>query len=633
MAGFNDTPNPTNDPSYLGYSQGTDKASLQPLAQVPELNTKYVSPDYKANRSLGSLFEGLGEIGKTAVTVTDGIIKKNIDDNLNEGINKIRDSFGVGQAANQSSGIAEAVGKAGAEGVSLTNDDGAKLPVGVNRLGNKIDGLTEAYRQGGLSNSAYYAKMEAFVRQTIQQYPGYQDEIRDMAASKLGTNPANALRSALLQDVTQLQNKVQAQNDKWTTYENSNAQYIYSRWPNYEAQKQNGTAPSQGEVRQWVGQMQARDYGYQAKQAAFNSGKVDLDVQGIQAEQVATNKAYDIGAHLTLTIPNSMGIKSPEDFTALLNDVRNNKRAPLTPDEKTQLSGILQTMKQQYSQSFDKFMNDNSQGPRTVAVALQSQEKYNKIKALGLQSIFDLEEGLVNEKTGLLVSTANHSKAIVDAAENSILRTAESADKLAAGRRIYGDQGIQYLLQSSPPLMNAQLQGMRDLNVGAIAKGGSSLRETIDTYKKEGINDGKLNRSAISDTVNTILGADKTADPTVGARAVQHAFGTGNTTLIGAWETKNQIDVFTQLVRPEITKKISSMDKASRDTYFSWANDNFTTVFTDQVSLANKTAQDFGKMNGMKVVYDPNTQNFHYEGGRILGAGTPAKEVANRGLS
>jgi hypothetical protein len=629
MAGFNETPRPSNDPSYLGFSQGTEKASLQPLAQVPELNTKYVQPDYRANRSAGSLFEGLADIGKSAVAAADGIIKKNIDDNLNEGINKIRDGFGVGAAVDQSSGIATAVGKAGAEGVSLINEDNTKLPVAVNRLGNKIDGLTEAYRQGTLSNSAYYAKMEAFVRQTIQQYPGYATEVREMAAGKLGTNPANALRTALLNDVTALQGKVQAQNDKWTTYENQNAQYIYSRWPNYEALKASGTAPSQGEIRQWVGQMQARDYSFQSKIAGFNAGKIDYEKDTINAEAVATGKAYDVASNLVLTIPNSMGIKTPADYTKLLNDVRNGQRPPLSPEEKTQLSGIIMTMKQQYALNFDKFMNDTSQGPRTLAVALANPTKYNAIKAQGMQGIADLEDGLVNEKTGLLVSTANQNKAYMDAAENSVLRSSTAPAHLAAGRKFYGDQGLMLLMAKNPPLVNAALEGLRGVNQAVIAQPGGpdgqapkSLREVIDLYKKEGQNDGNLNRVTIQDTVNTILNADKTAAGEAAAQAaVKHAFGPANTTLLGAWQQKNQVDVFTQLVRPEVSARINKMDKASRETYYGWANDSFTTVFTDQVSQANKTAQDY-KYNGkLSIVYDPATQNFRFESGSSFGLG------------
>jgi len=187
---------------------------------VPELSTKYVSPDYKADTSSGQALKGLGDLGELGIKLTDAVITQKATDTLTKGINEIRDSFGVAQAADQGSGLAKAVGQAGADGVSLTNPT-TNQPMALNRLGTRVSGLTEAYNQGELSNSAYYAKLEAFVRETKAQFPGYSDQIDSIVSTKVGTTPANALRSALQQDVENLQKKVQSQNDKWTTYEHT----------------------------------------------------------------------------------------------------------------------------------------------------------------------------------------------------------------------------------------------------------------------------------------------------------------------------------------------------------------------------------------------------------------------------
>src|ERR1700748_3360952 len=100
MAGF-DPSVPVMPPnSYISnFSQGTEKASLQPLAEVPNLSEKYVQPDYKANTSIGKGIEGAAEVEKSGLSLVDNVIKTNIDDTLTKGIDKIRDSFGVAQAA------------------------------------------------------------------------------------------------------------------------------------------------------------------------------------------------------------------------------------------------------------------------------------------------------------------------------------------------------------------------------------------------------------------------------------------------------------------------------------------------------------------------------------------------------
>src|SRR5690242_6439878 len=112
MAEINVGVNKTNDPSYLGSSQGTDRASLQPLASVPELSTRVTTPDYAVNRSAGNAIKGAGELTEAALKLTDAVIQRKVDDTLTEGINRIRDSFGVGAAAT-GNGVGEAVGKAG----------------------------------------------------------------------------------------------------------------------------------------------------------------------------------------------------------------------------------------------------------------------------------------------------------------------------------------------------------------------------------------------------------------------------------------------------------------------------------------------------------------------------------------
>src|SRR5664279_2402575 len=152
MAEINVGVQKTNDPNYVNFSQGTDRASLQPLASVPELSTKYVQPDYQVNKTKGAAVKDVGDLGEAALKLTDAVIQRKADDVLTAGIDKIRDSFGVGAAADKSSGIADAVGQGGAEGVSLTGEDpSANQPIALNRLGNRVEGLTEAYRQGGLS--------------------------------------------------------------------------------------------------------------------------------------------------------------------------------------------------------------------------------------------------------------------------------------------------------------------------------------------------------------------------------------------------------------------------------------------------------------------------------------------------
>lgn len=605
----------TNDPSYGAFSQGTDRASLQPLASVPELSTKYVSPDYQANKTAGSAIKEIGDLGEAGLKLTDAVIQKKADDVLTAGIDKIRDSFGVGAAAS-GNGVAEATAAAGQDNGTTLTDPAANQPVALNRLGNRISGLTEAYQQGGLSNSAYYAKLETFVRETKSQFPGYNDQIDSMVASKVGTTPANALRSSLLQDVEKLQSKVQGQADKWTTYEHTNAQYIYTQWPNYDQMKQDGTAPSRLQVESAVGSMQARDYKFDSigKRLALNTtlDKATSD----SASDTLLQKGSDITRTLTLGTTNAMGIRTPADFQRYMADVNSGKRAQPTPDEKQMLTGLFATMKQQATAQFDAFANkplaDNTH--KTWASVLGDKSKLDAARTLALSDINTIEDGLLNEKHGLVASTLLHSKAVQESADDSLLKNDPNAAIYGAVRRQVGDTAMSSIFLNDKILPSA-LEGLRQAGWVDIAQN-KSTSETMDKLKKESNNNGDLIKKHIDDSTNMVIHQDRLADKTLGDSAFNHLFGPGNSTLIDSFQSKSQARVFTDLVSPTMTAAVAKRSKADQTTYVNWASDSFGSVFETQAQAANQSAEGYKSNGNLSLRYNPDAQAFVYEGAR-----------------
>jgi len=614
----------TNDPTYLGSSQGTDRASLQPLASVPDLSTKTITPDFKPNTTTGTAIKGLGDLGSAALSLTDAVIQQKATDTLRKGIDDIRDGFGVAQAADQSSGIARAVGAGGAEGVSLqTADASANQPIAINRLGNRVEGLTESYKQGGLSNSAYYAKLEAYVREVKAQFPGYGEIIDQKVSNIVGTTPANALRQSLLQDVTALQTKVAGQNDKWTAYENNNAQYIFKQWPNYEADKANGRAPDQATVRQVVGRMQARDYTYKSDDAAIANQTANIGLARQNSESTVVQRAADLASSLSVATTNTMGLKSPQDFQQLFQDVASGTRKPLSPEEKAQVTASFAVMKQQYGIQFDKMVNSplTEGSTMTHAALIADPNKITAIRTKGMQHIADLEDGLVNEKYGLLAATANFNKASDEAAENSLIRSDKNAALIGAARKKLGDQGLLTLYTQSPQMISSSLEGLRQAGWVDMTSDGTAVKTTLDKLKKESNNDGSLIKTHLNDAKSAIVNPEKFDDPTSAKKAVNYLFGEGNRTLIDGFQSKTQVAVFTDLGSPTVTKAISKMDKESQTKYTTFMEDGFASVFNNQADNINQTAENY-KINGnLKLVYDPDKIAFRYESGSGGAAG------------
>lgn len=634
------------------FSQGTEPARMQPLAEVPKLSEKYVSPDYKANTSVGKAFEGLGESVKADVGLVENIVKSNISDTLNDGIKKIQDGFGVAQAADMSSGTAEALGKAGAEG-TLTGDT-PDVPPELKKLGTRLDNLTEMYHQGGLSNSAYYGKMEAFTRQVIQQFPGFEDDVRQMASSKIGTNSANALRSSIQQDVTELAKKVQAQNDKWTAYEDKNSQYIHTLYPNYEQDKAAGKGPSRDEIRYGIGNLQARDYRFESDTRRLGAIKANDQNQEDTASQQALWRFTDIAGHLSIGATNSMGIKSVEDFNKVVQDAQTGKRAPFSPDEKKELTGIFATLEQQYAIDAQKAVNQtrDKDGQPIVPLSgyIQTPGKLQQLITQGRQPLEDLKAGIFDEKFGVMAQSAQWTKASLEAGETDFIRRTgvgpdgqSPATTAAAGRKFYGDNAAGNISLNEPVMQNQALAPYRQYNKGKIAQAAtspSSLKEVIDELAGAGIKDGGLNQAMITDTVRTILHPEGTASPELaGKNAVQHAYGPGNRTLLDAADRKDLVPTFNAMVSEPMTKKITHMDGKSQDTYYNFANEGFTSIYEREAQNINSVAANLAGQGGsgnVKLVYDPQSNQFNFKAGsayQATGLANRTVQDINNGLA
>lgn len=604
-------------PSPGSFDKGTSQAQLQPLAQVPNLNARYFRPDYKANTATGQAISDVGSLFSEAGKLTDAVIQQNVDDTLHQGINNIRDSFGVAAAADKSGDVASAIGQAGAEGVSLVDDSGNPAPLAVNRMGNRIEGLTEAYRQGNLSNSAYWAKMEAFVRQTKQQYPGYGDIIDQKVSGIVGTTPANALRSSLLQDVSELQKKVQAGADKWTTYENSNSAYIHTLWPNYESLKAQGTAPSPAQVQQSVGNLKAQEWQNSATSAALAARAAAGKAAGDDAEAHALDIAQQEGQKIVIGATNSLGIHNMADMQKLLTQVQTGQRAPLSPDEKTQITGLFAQMEQQYNINVDNALSKPlAQGsPQSLKTLIRNGNTINDIKSQGRAQLDTLKDALINDKTGVLASVGNENKARQDAAENSLVKSAPYINALNTYRQKIGDQGLMFLAMKDPIILNSELQALREASMGFSASGKGSMVQTLSEWKNANpaYNDPNLVRKTLSDQVNRIANPERFADGEEGQRnSVKYLYGPNNRTLIDLFDGKNQSLVFQQVFSPAVTKAISKMDPESKKTYIQAAYDGFGSTYEQEVHVANVQASNIASNQNMKLSYDPSTNHFQY---------------------
>ena len=613
----------TNDPSYLGNSQGTDRASLQPLSTVPDLSTKYVQPDYQANKTTGKAIEGVGQLAEQAIKLTDAIIQRKADDTLTQGIQKIRDEFGVGDASKDGGNLGKAVGQQGAEGVSLTGAGAPATPPAVNRLGNRIQGLTESYQQGGLSNSAYYAKLESFVRETKAQFPGYSNEIDSMVATKVGTTPANALRSALLQDVTSLQSKVQSLNDKWTTYERSNAADIYTIWPNYEQVKPGVGSLTRDQVEAEVGRRQAQMAALDSRAKSLNLIKAGNEARSDEAHDLAVQHGSKISRETVIGVTNTMGIQTGADLQQYIIDVNTGKRKAPSPDELQQLTGLFSTLEQKAAAAFNAQVNKpiSQNSTETIASILRNGGKLDAAREVALSDIKTIKEGLLNEQHGLVAATIQWNKASDAAADKRLATNMPNAVLAGAVRRKLGDQTLSQLVIDQNLPGSDIMSGLRQAG-WAAADGKTPIHRTIESASKDDPS-GVASRQILRDHAKFVIDRDKLADPSLGDNAFEALYGPGNRTLIDAFNSnpKAQTTVFGDMVNKQMTQAVAKRSSKDQKVYTNWAEDGFTSVFQTQANGVNAAANAY-KINGnLTLSFDPETNNFSYKGNRLAPQG------------
>lgn len=162
MAIFNPTPDEINPPDQSRNSGG-------PIV----------------NRTLGTLFEGVGNVVAAGAQVFDFRNQYNLREDIRTGVEIIRDQYGV---------------NAGSDTAGNSLFDYSTSPEGLNQAHDEIDRLTQAYQNGTLRESYYYAQLNSLVRSVKSRYPGYEDEIDAAVGSITGIDPANAYISQLRQE-------------------------------------------------------------------------------------------------------------------------------------------------------------------------------------------------------------------------------------------------------------------------------------------------------------------------------------------------------------------------------------------------------------------------------------------------
>lgn len=606
---FTTDPQQTNDPSYLSYAQGTSK---------PE-----------PNKSMEALFSGIGNTLDIGVTGADTAIKLDIEKQVDQGVNRIRDKFGVAEATKLAGANTPPTSARGDNSLSILGQDvpgGVNVgdagktakgaPAGIAKIGTQIADTNEAYNGGFLSNSYYYAQLNSYVKQLRAQYPGYEKEIDTMIAEKVGTTPANALRKSVLDDLDAAARAKQNASSHDQNFIDSHAQYLGG--DQYQ-QLQKGQLSIQDAKLQIVNRLGQEHNIKTARDGLAFSKDKEADIEH-RAGQVATNHADTYVAQAIADMTRTQGVQQVLDKWA-------ENPASVGPKDVESANTALRNLRLSTQQGLGMIFSgrDPKTGESLLDANGNSYNTYLKEKADGIQKnamgqIDAMEQALNKGEYSVVKSFANRAKTMEDAATARVLEKFPVLQNWAAISKISGPNA-NLVLQSSGVNLTGLTSALNDAfklnaaapqgSLGSATGSSSSFKVDLDKAlpSLSPTDQKNLTTTASQDMMKIITeGADK--NPRQAASTANYFFGPQNLGFLNRFSKNSWPQVYNDHTNTGVTEaveKLSKTDPSLTIKYQKWSVDAFGTVF--QQSAQN--LQEAIKANLKYTVdFDPKSNVF-----------------------
>jgi len=575
---------PDQAPSFLGYSQGTDRA--QP------------------NKALGLLFEGIADIGEQAIQGVDTVNKQNIEKLVYNGVDKIRDEeFGVNAAVDmQNTPVVQPL---------VGNDDeGTPLPPAIDQHAKRqMEGLTEAMNQGKLTDLQYSTRLTALSRSIRAQYPGYRSEIDQMIRQVTGMDPANETRRNLLQAWEQGQAQARKSKDDYQSFKDKNLDDLPDGHDDM----------GEGEVREYVRQRQKQRRDVQDASARMENA---VKMGNASKEKLTEHATTAVSGIIYSSVDKGMQGAGWKNFQNRVMEYVKTGKAPSEEEANQIRAGFLQ-LKSELTQA--------------AYAPLRSQIKKEDGTVSSVESIIgvDAAKKIVDSQLGILneIESAITSK---DFGALGIL-----------GRKIESmkDESLVRLYQADPII--PALQALRSAggdNLAALVYGeGENLRKitkVVSDVTKSKLITGQ--GGTLNEQGRELLGnSEVTAEPKAvrkfvespgviltnsqvpeevklntlraysgGAKFLQEFSATdGNR---GGDPRDSQMRAYQALVNGAITKeaiKLRDKDPEAWNNYKQFAQEGFNNLYRQEISTI-ETAGDKG--GAFTIDCDEATQSFKY---------------------
>jgi muramidase (phage lysozyme) len=616
MANIANSPNPTNDPSYLNYAQDLDRPQV--------------------NRSFAQSLEGVTGLLNAGIKAGVGMIGQAIEDETYRRVDAERAGQGVDlgtEAAAAGVPIGTTKGDPAASIFNDNPDSPVRRPDGFDRFEKRIGALKQLYDRGGLSETYYTGRLEAHVREMVSKYgTAWRPEIDAAMRRIAGVDPANALRKSLVADMDRAERARQAGANKDETFVRQNLEYLSAgtlqRW-------QQGKAPFAEVQREVADRQRDKAETAQAK-AQLDLKKARGELEEKEVEQVAAKEINIFNRQrMTELVTESGGM------AAVRKMINDNK--PIDAKQ-------AETLRHTFAALREKTRNDVRQRLNVPAYDSLKPDVKEKLVNDATRDIDDLEKALIDKDTGVLYRTATYLEAQRDADMRQFLDRSEWARKIRvlAGMDKNGTVLQTMLMDESTGAQAGVIQAGRTLSGMNLVTGEGTLdsnrahteRETKNGSTTKVLNSPAVIRQELRDFKNLTILASKEKDPTMLKNLVKGGFGPDSQNFLRRFSKESRPEVLTTIASPEVTRamlRLKDEDPASWNMYTKGVTDMFN---SQARSVATDLKTVFGNYQDIvSLRYDDEAMRFVVEpkevGGisgqdspvhRQLGAATRARQ-------
>jgi hypothetical protein len=564
------------------------------LKQPEAPNFTGASRGQTGDKSLGILFEGLGDLATGAGQVYDRTVKKNIRND-------------VTAAFDQNLSLFTEANKETADGVSV---DIANTKSAVSRL-------RSAFEAGTLSDTDYYSRLDVEMRKIRAKYPSRREDVDNIIQDVTGVRPPNAARKARMAEFKEEERKAASQQAADQRWIDDNHKTIYQIFGD-EYDKNPGKFPLpflKQEVARFNADLAVVLQTTQRANSiiAVNKANSQLAVEGAQQAMDAqgANKVQQVlgGA------ANILGVSfNQENYKARLKELQEQEGG-ITPDQLKEYLGRFNLLKADINASLtEMFMQtteitnqDGTKGIATYGEILGSAKQAEMIKNY-MAPVDVLIDLLTNGEYGAAAQELAANKLAQERITGAILKAKPEA-AIIGGMREFSPAMADAM--EDEMMQNTDAEPLTTRVLKSILSGTEGFDREFQIISEDETwapQDREELANALIDMVPSLL-----RNPTVPvkekAKIIKRLFGDPKDTLFKYIKRDQHIDLFQQLAGPDVAQAVQELgNEELTNMYVDWVINKFKLL--PQLRGAASTVWKGLRKSGFAIQYNPKTRQF-----------------------